>query len=240
MRGMESRTWGFRRSALIVIVFAIAMGYMESAVVVDLRAALGLPAVPTFPLTEAQGAQERMVWIELGRELATLVMLVGIGLLVDRRGWAWLAWTAVAFGVWDITYYAWLAVFVGWPTSLFDMDLLFLLPLPWIGPVWAPLAVSLALIGFGLAVGRRSIVGRPPIVRPRHIVGGVVGGATVLASFMADASGVLAGQVPEPFLWPLFALGLGIASVAAWDALRPVDQAVTVRVPAVSPPSGVE
>ena len=241
MRAMESRAWGFRRTALIVIVFAIAMGYMESAVVVDLRAALGIPPVPTFPLTEAEGgAQERLVWIELGRELATLVMLVGIGLLVDRRGWAWLAWTAVAFGVWDITYYAWLAVFVGWPTSLLDMDLLFLLPVPWIGPVWAPVAVSVALIGFGLAVGRRSIAGRPPIVRPRHVLGGVLGGAIVLASFMADAAGVLAGQVPEPFLWPVFALGLGIASVAAWDTLRPADQGVAVRVPAMSPPSGAE
>lgn len=226
---MEVDRPAFRRQAILVVVFAIAMGYLESAVVVDLRAALAIPPAPTFPLTEAVGDQARLAWIELGREIATLVMLLTIGLLVDRRGWAWLAWTAIAFGVWDIAYYGWLAIFIGWPASPFDLDLLFLLPVPWVGPVWAPVSVSIALVVFGLWAGRRYAWGDPPVVRPRHVAGGLLGGAIVLASFMADAPGILAGEAPEPFAWPVFLLGLAIAVVAAVDALRPAAPGVRGR-----------
>ena len=174
------RVLSLRRTAIAVIVFSIAMGYVESAVVVDLRWALGLPLWPTFPLTEATGPTQRLALIEIGREAATLVMLVGVGVIAGRRGWEWLAWTAVAFGVWDIAYYGWLWVFMGWPTSLFDWDLLFLIPVPWIGPVIAPVLVSAALIVFGLLGAARYRAGRDPQITRRHILAGVVGGALVL------------------------------------------------------------
>jgi hypothetical protein len=223
----------FRRTVLAVVLFAVAMGYVEAAVVVDLRAALGLAAAPTFPLTEA-GPAARLAWIEIGREVATLVMLVSVGLLIGRRGWAWLAWTAVAFGVWDITYYGWLAVFIGWPTSLLDFDLLFLIPVPWVGPVWAPVVVSLALIAVGLLAGRRYALGRDPVVERRHIAAAVLGGAIVLVSFMADAPGILAGQMPGWFPWPLFLAGVLIATLAAYDVLRADASPLSVE-PAATP-----
>ena len=210
----------FARTALVVVVFAIAMGYVESAVVVDLRAALGQPAAPTFPLQLADGATGHLAWIEVGREAATMVMLTSIGVLLGRRGWEWLAWTALAFGAWDIAYYGWLAVFIGWPTSPLDMDLLFLIPVPWVGPVWAPVAVSIALVLVGLAAARRYALGLDPVVRGRHVVAGLLGGAIVLASFMLDAPGILAGAQPGPFAWPVFVAGMGVAAAAVWDLLR--------------------
>jgi hypothetical protein len=90
-------------------------------------------------------------WIEVGRETATLVMIGAVAWNVGRSSLERLAWGAVIFGVWDIGYYAWLWVLAGWPPSLHSWDLLFLIPAPWAGPVWAPIVVSFGLIGFGLA-----------------------------------------------------------------------------------------
>jgi hypothetical protein len=205
--------------ALAVVAFAVAMGYVEAAVVVDLRAALGLPAAPTFPLQEA-GPFERLALIEVGREVATLVMLGSVGWAVGRRGWEWLAWTAVAFGAWDIAYYGWLAVFIGWPASVFDVDLLFLVPVPWVGPVWAPVVVSLALVLFGLLATRAYASGAGPVIRRRDVALGLLGGAIVLLSFMIDAPKVLDGGQPGWFPWPVFWAGILIATAGALDALR--------------------
>ena len=210
---------GITGPALAVVAFAVAMGYVEAAVVVDLRAALGLPAAPAFPLHEA-GPLERLALIEIGREIATLVMLAGVGWAVGRRSWEWLAWTAVAFGAWDIAYYGWLAVFIGWPASVFDVDLLFLVPIPWVGPVWAPIVVSMSLIAFGLLAARAYASGPGPVVRGRHVAAGLLGGALVVASFMADGPRILNGGLPGWFPWPLFVAGVTIAAVGALDALR--------------------
>jgi hypothetical protein len=211
---------GWTRTAVAVIAFAVAMGYVEAAVVVDLRAALGLPLPATFPLTVALGPTERLALIEIGREAATLVMLVGIGLIAGRGRWEWLAWTAVAFGVWDIAYYGWLWVFAGWPASISDWDLLFLIPVPWIGPVLAPGLVSAALILFGLVAGGRYRAGRDPRIRRRHIVAGTVGAGLVVLSFTLDAPRIIDGGLPGWFPWPLFVAGLVVAIAGAVEMLR--------------------
>ena len=216
---MQPRRTGITSRAIAVVAFAFAMGYVESAVVVDLRAALGLPAAPTFPLQQA-GPDERLALIEFGREIATLVMLVGVGWAVGRRGWEWLAWTAVAFGVWDIAYYGWLAVFIGWPASVFDVDLLFLVPVPWVGPVWAPVVVSLALFALGLLAARAYALGPGPAIRGRDVATGLLGGALVLLSFMVDGPRLIDGGVPGGFPWPVFAAGVLVAAAGAVDALR--------------------
>ncbi len=218
---------GVGRLTVGMVVFAIAMAYVEAAVVVDLQAALGLPPRPTFPLQQATGPLEPLALIEVGREAATLVMLAAIGWVAARRRWEWLAWTAVAFGAWDIGYYAWLWVFGGWPTSPADWDLLFLLPVPWVGPVWAPVTVSLALIGFGVAAARRFRVGTDPVVRRRHLATGAAGGSLVVLSFTIDAPNLLGGGVPTTFAWPIFLVGLIVAMAGAVDLL--------VRHPAAPP-----
>ena len=140
----------FRAVAAVVIAYAVAMAFLESAVVVYLQRALGIDPRAIFPVRDPAMTGD-LAAIEVGREAATLVMLGTVGWLAGRSGLERLAWAAVAFGTRDIFYYAWLWAFIGWPSSLGTWDLLFLIPVPWTGPVWAPVAISLALAGFGLA-----------------------------------------------------------------------------------------
>jgi hypothetical protein len=205
---------------MVLIAYAVAMAFLESVVVVYLQRALGIDPTILFPVPEPALAGD-LALIEVGREAATLVMLGTVGWLAGRGGLERLAWTAVAFGTWDILYYAWLWVFIGWPPSLGTWDLLFLIPVPWTGPVWAPVAISLALIGFGLAAARQLRAGRPVRVGRAHVAAGVAGGLIVVASFCWNAALVLDGGVPTDFPWPVFAAGLGLAAWGATTALRP-------------------
>jgi hypothetical protein len=215
----------FRTTAITVIAFAIAMAYVESAVVVYLQRALSMTPDTLFPLRGAQAVGD-LAAIEVGREVATLVMLVAIGCLVGRRWADRLAWTAVAFGVWDLLYYVWLWVFIGWPHSPSTWDVLFLIPVPWAGPVWAPAAVSSALIGFGLAVGYQVRIGRMPQVGLVRGAGAVAGGLLVVGSFTANAPTLIDGGLPGWFPWPLFVAGMAVAGWSTVASLRAGSAAV--------------
>ena len=204
----------FRNAAFTVGAFAVAMAYLESAVVVYLQRALGITPDQLFPLRNPEVVGD-LAAIEVGREVATIVMLASLGVLLGRRWVDRLAWTAVAFGVWDIFYYVWLWVFLGWPHSPAAWDVLFLIPVPWAGPVWAPIAVSAALVGLGLPVARRGAAGdTPPIGVLRGFVA-VVGGVLVVGSFVANAPALMAGEQPGWFPWPLFVAGMAAAASAA-------------------------
>ena len=128
-------------SMLAVGVFAIAMAYVESAVVVYLRALYGIEDL----LLDMPELPDQYTLIELGREACTLVMLVTIGWVAGRRWQDRFGYTIIAFGLWDIFYYVWLVVFIGWPKSLLDWDFLFMIPLPWWGPVLSPILIALLL-----------------------------------------------------------------------------------------------
>jgi hypothetical protein len=209
----------FRSAALTVVIFAVAMSFVESAAVVYLQRALGINPDELFPLRSADVVGS-LAAIEVGREAATLVMLVAIGCLAGRGRVDRFAWTAVAFGVWDIGYYVWLWVFIGWPHGPGTWDVLFLIPTPWTGPVWAPVAVSAALIGFGLAAAYRTSAGSPPWIGRVGGVAAVMGGVIVVMSFLANGPAVLDGGLPGWFPWPVFWLGMATAAVAAVAALR--------------------
>jgi len=210
----------FRAVVAVVVAYAVAMAFLESAVVVYLQRALGIDPRALFPLRDPAVTGD-LALIEVGREAATLVMLAAVGWLAGRSGLERLAWTAVAFGTWDVFYYAWLWAFIGWPSSLGTWDLLFLIPVPWTGPVWAPVAISLALVGFGLAAARRIRAGSPVRSGRVQVAAGVAGGLVVVVSFTLDAGRILAGGVPDSFAWPVFAAGLGLAVWGATTALRP-------------------
>ena len=125
--------------------------------------------------------------VELVREAATLVMLVTLGMLAGRTWQARLGYTAVAFGVWDIFYYVFLRVIGGWPRSLFDWDILFLLPLPWWGPVLAPVCIALLMI-VGGTLGDPVDRQQARVLSHAHIVGlQRLGIGLALYVFMADA-----------------------------------------------------
>jgi hypothetical protein len=209
----------FRARAITVVAFAIAMAYLESAVVVYLTTALGGQVGVLFPFQPA-AAVGSFAAIEVGREAATLVMIATIGILVGRSALERLAWAAVVFGTWDIAYYAWLWVFAGWPGSPSATDLLFLLPVPWVGPVWSPVVVSLALVSVGLAAAHRLDAGGRLDVDRRHWAAGLAGGAIVILSYTLAAPAVLGGGMPGPYAWPVFLLGMALAVGAAVHAFR--------------------
>jgi hypothetical protein len=185
-------------------VYAVAMAYLESAVVVYLRA-IYYPAGFGFPLALIEPG---MSAIEIGREAATLVMLLGVAMVMSEDRWERFLFFCLSFGVWDTFYYVWLWVFLDWPPSLLTWDILFLIPIPWIGPVLAPLIISVALIIGSLLLLRLRHRGIQLRFPTWSWVLAVSGGGIVLSSFMLDFRTVLAQVEPPPFRWWLFALGV--------------------------------
>lgn len=205
----------------LVATFAVAMAWVEAACVYDLRVLvnrLDPYQQNPLPMAGALGA------IELGREVATLVMLVVVGGLAGRTARARLAYTSIAFGVWDIFYYVWLKVMSGWPGSLFDWDVLFLLPLPWWGPVIAPVSIALLMILWGTLATASPEPGRCSRSEARLWAVAGAGAALALYVFMADTLRALPYGVdavrtvlPETFNWRLFLVALTLmASPVAW------------------------
>ena len=205
-------------TAIVVLAFGVAMGYLEAAVVVYLRAALDLGSLEVVPAVDP-GELDTFAAIEIARELATLVMIATVGWLAGRGGLERLAWAAVVFGTWDIVYYLGLWLTIGWPPALDTWDILFLVPTTWVGPVWAPLAVSAALVGFGLAAAGRLRLGHPVLVGPVGVIAALAGGGLVILSFLIDADRVLAEDASAWSAWPVFWLGMGLAAAAAASAL---------------------
>ena len=99
----------------VVVVFAIAMAWVEAASVYYIRAMVDrIDPYQNNPLP-IHGVLGQ---VELVREAATLVMLATLGMLAGRTVRAQAGYTAIAFGVWDIFYYIFLKVLCGWPHSL--------------------------------------------------------------------------------------------------------------------------
>ena len=131
------------RRILVLVAFGIAFGFIEAAVVVYLRG-LFYPngfSFPIAPFSKMPGAT-LFVLTETGREAATLVLLVSSAWLMARDLRGRLAVFLISFAVWDVFYYVWLKVILNWPASLFDWDILFLIPTLWAGPTLAPLLTS--------------------------------------------------------------------------------------------------
>jgi hypothetical protein len=215
---------------LVVVLFAVAMAWVEAATVFYLRVMVDRvdPYQPN-PLP-MDGIVEP---VELAREAATLVMLAAVGALAGRNVRTRLGYAAIAFGVWDVFYYVFLKLISGWPTSLFDWDVLFLLPLPWWGPVLAPVCIALLMIVWGTQVtGRAAGRAADPLASTAWRLNWL-GVALALYVFMADSlraapHGLDATRMvlPAAFNWPVFlvALALMAAPVAhlAWRGVRSV------------------
>jgi hypothetical protein len=126
---------------VILAIFGIAMAHLEGVVVVYLRKVLGITdsesnkeSIEKFPV--------KYMKIEMTREAATIIMLVAIAYLTGN---SWIEravlflWT---FAFWDLFYYLSLYILIKWPPSMKTIDVLFLIPKPWIAPVWFPIGVS--------------------------------------------------------------------------------------------------
>jgi hypothetical protein len=219
------------RTIASILLFGISFGYLEAAVVVYLRAIYdpireriypGRAPQDLFPLIspeqlKAAGPEnERRLAIEIGREAATILMLAAFGMAAGRNFNQRMAAFAIAFGLWDISFYAFLRLMIGWPQSLFTWDILFLIPLPWVGPVLSPVLVSLMLIACGMV----SLVRGGLPAKPWQWLAMIAGGVVVILAFVWDFRNTTAGGQPNPFNWPLFLAGEAIALTAFIAAAR--------------------
>jgi hypothetical protein len=202
-----------------VTVFAIAMAWVEAAVVYYLRTMVDrIEPYQSNPLPLIGGLGP----VELAREFATLVMLFTVGALAGRNWRTRLGYSAIAFGVWDIFYYVFLKVMCGWPNSLLDWDILFLLPLPWWGPVIAPVSIALLMILWGTLASQFERTPGPLLSNWRVWVLNSIGIALALYVFMADALrvadqgvDVIRNVLPSQFNWPLFCIALALLAAPA-------------------------
>ena len=207
----------------IVILFSIAMAYCESAVVVYLRGWLlpdgGQWNLSSFPL--------RIIFTEMGREAGTMVMLVAIGFVAGRSRWDRVGYFLISFGTWDLFYYIWLKVLIGWPESLFTPDVLFLIPKPWVGYVIEPCAVSLLMVIFGIAVTQRIDSGRVFVSAKLSWALIVIGSISLLAGFISyrTVNGI---PISEAGPWRSLLIGIALVSyvVAFFLSLRKSNAAV--------------
>lgn len=211
-----------RTHLVAVTLFSITMAYIEATIVVYLRAMYEindlLRDMPVFP--------DQYTLIEIGREAATLLMLITIGWITGQRALDRFGYAIFAFGMWDIFYYVWLVVFIDWPASLFDWDLLFLIPLPWWGPVLSPMLIAVLLVvGGGLVVIKVAQGESLRFIRIEWSLAGV-GVLLALSIFMYDALRALPGGIaaigaarPTAFNWPLFIIALAAISLPLLSAL---------------------
>ena len=209
------------KTLLWVTIYSIAMGFLETAVVVYLRK-LYYPEGFNFPLAPVHNS---IAIVELWRELATLFMLVAIGILTGRNRAEKFGYFLYSFAIWDIFYYVFLWVFLGWPESLFTWDILFLLPVPWVGPVIAPCIVAATMIVFALLVTRFTNQDIPASMKRQERWLMWLGALIVIYSFTLDyvqTKGALLWRnitvgnnlfeelndyVPQEFNWWIFLLG---------------------------------
>jgi hypothetical protein len=201
---------------LWVVIFALAFANIESTVVVYLRA-LYYPQGFSLPLNPV--SQAHLV-LEIIREVATIIVLLAVAVLAGTKPWERFGYFLIAFGVWDVFYYAWLKVAVGWPVNVTDWDVLFLIPLPWIGPVIAPVLVAVLMTVCGVLMVHRMAGGGD--FRPGWLswVLGVSGTTLLLYSFMSDTGASMMGRIPEPYRYELLVSALLLLSLGFFLAWR--------------------
>lgn len=206
-------------------VFGIAMGFLEAAVVVYLRD-LYYPEGFAFPL---KPMAMHALSTEYLREVATIVMLFCVSIFGGRNYHEKFSIFLYSFGMWDIFYYVWLKVLLNWPPSLFTWDILFLIPVVWVGPVLAPVICSITMIGIAGCIFYSSRKGYLLTIRAHQLIFSVTGAFLIFITFIWDFSGIiihggfagkfwalnsdpafqriLAEYIPATFNWPLFAAG---------------------------------
>jgi hypothetical protein len=197
---------------IIVAIFSIAFAYIESAVVVYLRQIFH-PDGFDFPLNVfgLDQINTRLFLTEIGREAATLVLILTACFLFGKNLRQRFAYFLFVFAIWDIFYYVWLKVLIGWPASIMDWDILFLIPLIWASPVLAPVIVSLTLLLFALvilALDSGNIHIRPGLL---HWTGFCGSGLLLVVLFCYAGRFAARADYHEHFSWP----GFIIAEIAA-------------------------
>jgi hypothetical protein len=200
-----------------LIAFSIAMGFLETAVVVYLRL-LYYPNGFDFPLV---ALDERISIVEILREAATVIMLIGVGVLAGKNSQQRLAFFLLAFAIWDLFYYVFLKLILDWPSSWLTWDILFLIPAPWVGPVLSAVIASFTMILFASVILRFEFQDQSRKINKREWVLVTLGSLIMILSWMWDyikysgrvadvshnALQVLSSYVPDQFSWWMFGIG---------------------------------
>jgi hypothetical protein len=173
---------GLSKKLFWISFFSIAMGFLESAVVIYLRK-IYYPNSFCFPL---QPIDHSIAVVEIWREAATIIMLLAVGVLTGKTRAEKFAWFIYSFAVWDIFYYVFLWVFIGWPQSFSTWDILFLIPVPWVGPVITPVIVSCTMMLFAVTVARYSAKGKKVAMKAREGFLLAAGSLVIIISFTED------------------------------------------------------
>ncbi len=192
----------FKKMAAIAI-FSAALGFVEAAVVLYLRA-LYYPGGFSFPL---KIMPVDVIKIEIGREISTIVILAIIGSVAGKTLLEKGCYFLYAFGIWDIFYYFWLKVILDWPPSLMTWDLLFLIPVPWVAPVLAPLIVALTLILMAAAAIYLQDRGMYIKIGKLDLMLFALAGSLIFVSFVLNLPRMAAQQLPVKYHWELLILG---------------------------------
>jgi hypothetical protein len=204
----------------IAVVFGIAFAYIESAVVVYLRVIFH-PNGFTFPL-EMFGVTEegkRLLLTEIGREAATIVLILTAAWLFGRVRQERAAYFLAIFAVWDVFYYIWLKVLLDWPASIMDWDVLFLIPMVWASPVLYPVLASAMMFAMAVAILYRCANGRPLVVSGLDWVGWAVATGILVVSFCLGGRHTTEPDYAEYFSPGLFAAGFALGGAVCLRAL---------------------
>jgi hypothetical protein len=150
-------------------------------------------------------------------------MLFSVGWIAGKTFQSRVGFTFIAFGLWDIFYYIWLRVFISWPQSILEPDLLFLFPLPWWGPVLSPILIALLMVIGGIFAVIKIENNKALHIDAWFWLCLITGVLTLLYTFMTDAlralpadASTLSGLKPSQFNWPLYFLGFGLGVIALW------------------------
>ncbi len=234
--------YGHERNQLIALtIFSIAMGMLEAAVVIYLRKLFYSNGFD-FPVSPIE--DQVIAVTEILREAATLIMLLGIGYLYGRNFITRFAGFLFSFAIWDIFYYVFLKLLLGWPESLFTWDVLFLIPVTWVGPVLAPVLVSLTMILYAFVFIKADKISEQPNLKPVHWIIILISLSIILLSFTLDPTAYLLSQnassdifnisadqlfaamqsyIPHSFDWWIFTtgeIGLLLGIGIYWKQLR--------------------
>lgn len=225
-------------------VFAVAMGVLEAAVVIYLRR-LYFPDGFRFPM---RLVETDIVIVELWREAATLVMLAAVGAIAGRNRAERFAYFIYCFGLWDLVYYGFLKLAIGWPESLLTWDILFLLPVPWVGPVLAPCIVAVTMCALALTAIHYTDRGIPAGMTSRERALLTAGAFIIIVSFTIDWIHVdgptlwrniaddrdflfgLGSYIPQIFPWWIFAVGESIGLYAFLSYARRLGRRVELAM----------
>ncbi len=171
-----------RNSFTWVFIFSVAMAFLESAIVIYLRE-LYYPEGFAFPLKALPGI---IAATELFREAATIIMLLAISIIAGKNGAERFAYFLFSFAIWDIFYYIFLKIILGWPASFLTWDILFLLPVSWVGPVIAPILNSLTMILLSLLILHFSSIKKSARIHVREWGLLIIGSLVIIVSYTMD------------------------------------------------------